>query len=240
MAPQSKLRSNSTKPATPRVGKEKSIDWPPLYPLLRSTSLAPTTVLEHQILLIRKLFTEKLCRTYITFLANLPLSTTPGKPKRGEAIRVNDRFQVEDGTFAERLWKTTALQELISSPESDAWGGEPLGLNSNIRVYRYRPGQFFDRHYDESNRLSFGEDKIPARTTWTLLIYLSTCEGGETVFHPESSGRKGEISPDPIVIDLEAGTALLHRHGEDCILHEGREVRKGEKWVLRSDLVVRR
>lgn len=34
--------------------------------------------------------------------------------------------------------------------------------------------------------------------------------------------------------------ALLHRHGEQCLLHEGREVLSGEKWVLRSDLVVER
>lgn len=26
------------------------------------------------------------------------------------------------------------------------WGGEVIGLNSNIRVYRYGKGQFFDQH----------------------------------------------------------------------------------------------
>lgn len=36
------------------------------------------------------------------------------------------------------------------------------------------------------------------------------------------------------------GMALLHRHGRDCLLHEGREVVEGEKWVVRSDLCVRR
>jgi hypothetical protein len=34
--------------------------------------------------------------------------------------------------------------------------------------------------------------------------------------------------------------ALLHRHGKDCLLHEGREVTAGEKWIIRSDLCVRR
>lgn len=34
--------------------------------------------------------------------------------------------------------------------------------------------------------------------------------------------------------------ALLHKHGQDCLLHEGREVREGEKWIIRSDLCVRR
>ena len=42
------------------------------------------------------------------------------------------------------------------------------------------------------------------------------------------------------MIGLETGMALLHRHGKDCMLHEGREVLEGEKWVIRSDLCVRR
>ncbi len=118
------------------------------------------------------------------------------------------------------------------------WGGEVLGLNPNIRVYRYRPGQFFDKHYDESNKLSFGDPAVAAKTTWTLLIYLSRCEGGETVFYPEGQ-RKGPV-PEPVPAEVEAGLALLHRHGDECLLHEGREVTGGEKWVLRSDLVVKR
>lgn len=34
--------------------------------------------------------------------------------------------------------------------------------------------------------------------------------------------------------------ALLHRHGDRCMVHEGRVVTGGEKWVVRSDLVVAR
>lgn len=74
---------------------------------------------------------------------------------------------------------------------------------------------------------------LPARTTWTLLIYLTTTEGGETVFYPE------EVNAAPISVAPEVGMALLHRHGEHCLLHEGKEVRQGEKWVIRSDLVVK-
>jgi hypothetical protein len=80
---------------------------------------------------------------------------------------------------------------------------------------------------------------VQAKTTWTLLLYLTTCKGGETVFYPDRPSRKA-AAPEPIVVGLEVGTALLHRHGKDCMLHEGREVLEGEKWVLRSDLCVRR
>ena len=214
-------------------------NWPPFAPLIPADSLYIETLVEDQILIVRNLFTSKLCKDYVSFLSSLPLTTTPGKPKRGEATRVNDRFQIDDPLFAKRLWETTPLQHLVEKYEDQStWKGEVLGLNPNIRIYRYRPGQFFDQHYDESNRVMFGSEKTPGRTTWTLLIYLTTCEGGETAFYPEAASRN-EKTPDPIVVATETGMALLHNHDE-CMLHEGKEVRGGEKWVLRSDLVVKR
>ena len=88
-----------------------------------------------------------------------------------------------------------------------------------------------------------------AKTTWTLLIYLTGpstgCIGGETVFYPEPPSRrksraKSNEGGEPIVIGLEVGMALLHKHGQECMLHEGREVHEGEKWIIRSDLCVKR
>ena len=226
----------ATRPQAPPVAP----NWPALTPILPAEDLSIDAVAPGQILVIRNLLTSNLCRTYVSFLSALPLTTTPGKPKRGEATRVNDRFQVDDATFAKILWEQSGLRTLVESyADAATFGGKVLGLNPNIRVYRYRAGQFFDKHYDESNRLQFGEAQIPAKTTWTLLIYLTTCEGGETAFYPEAS-KKGQSTPEPIVVGLETGMALLHKHGDDCLLHEGKEVRSGEKWVLRSDLVVQR
>ena len=97
---------------------------------------------------------------------------------------------------------------------------------------------------DDSNTLLFHPDQsnpqvtVPARTTWTLLIYLSACDGGETVFYPDAT--RENRNPDPVAFAPEIGLALLHRHGERCLLHEGKAVTGGEKWVLRSDLVVAR
>ena len=107
---------------------------------------------------------------------------------------------------------------------------------------------------DESNSITLPTiPPTPAQTTWTLLIYLTSpttgCRGGETVFYPEHLQRavaakkpspKNNMFVEPIVVSLETGMALLHRHGNQCMLHEGREVLDGEKWVIRSDLCVRR
>ena len=39
---------------------------------------------------------------------------------------------------------------------------------------------------------------------------------------------------------LDSMAELNIQHGNDCMLHEGREVIAGEKWVIRSDLCVKR
>jgi hypothetical protein len=76
---------------------------------------------------------------------------------------------------------------------------------------------------DDSNNITFpGTPTVPAITTWTLLLYLTSstngCVGGETVFYPSSlpsskKGAKKQHSDEPVSISLETGMALLHKHG---------------------------
>lgn len=84
-------------------------------------------------------------------------------------MRVNDRFQIEDASFARELWERTGLAELVcgiqdpregngcqeaggqardqvAKDEVVQWGGEVVGLNPNIRIYKYGKGQYFDKH----------------------------------------------------------------------------------------------
>ncbi|KAK5698908.1 hypothetical protein LTR97_006557 [Elasticomyces elasticus] len=251
----SKPKQTKVKSTTTKDDEQQALpSWPALQPLVTAADLTFTILLPDQVLTIPRLWTAALCKTYVSFLATLHLVTTPGKPKKGNAVRVNDRYQINDPAFAERLWSDTALKQLVEHPTIDGrelnsdetkhlWGGEVLGLNNNIRIYRYSAGQFFDRHFDESNNISFPSASSPspilAKTTWTLLLYLTSCKGGETVFYPEPASKR-EAVPAPVIAELEVGMALLHRHGRDCLLHEGREVLGGEKWVIRSDLCVRR
>ncbi|KHN98787.1 Prolyl 4-hydroxylase, alpha subunit [Metarhizium album ARSEF 1941] len=218
--------------------------WPQFKPPLPVVELTPELhPSTPKIATIASFFPKSLCREYVTFFKTLPLQTTPGRPKRGEAVRVNDRFQVDDAVFASRLWESTGLKEALVGNEDarSLWGGEPVGLNPNIRVYRYSKGQYFDCHYDDSSNLILNAElPVPVRTTWTLLLYLTSsaegCVGGETVFYPNDRKLRSE----EIAVSLETGTLLLHKHGDDCLLHEGREVKAGEKWVLRTDLCVKR
>ncbi|KAG4130921.1 hypothetical protein ERO13_D09G174800v2 [Gossypium hirsutum] len=124
-------------------------------------------------------------------------------------------------------------------------GKAAVGLNPNIRFYRYKVGQHFGQHIDES--VDLGEGK---HTVYTLLVYLSGAAktkdksdsnnmkdsasepivGGETVFYGSRNRVVAEVAP-------AEGMALLHIHGDKCMLHEARNVSKGIKYVFRSDVV---
>lgn len=135
--------------------------WPAIQ--LEQSGKDLNHLMPHQIVTISDFWTPFLCKQYVSFLSSLPLVTTPGVPKKGDAVRVNDRFQIDDPAFAETLWASTGLKELVLNAEQlpedsmieggdpnerikQFWGGEVLGLNPNIRIYRYRKGQFFDQH----------------------------------------------------------------------------------------------
>jgi len=173
MAPSKK--HSSAKP-TPKSQDNTPPNWPAFQPLLPTLDLSLSTLLDSQVIVVKKFWTGTLCKNYIAFLKGLPLSTTPGKPKKGDALRFNDRFQVNDPLFAHRLWIETGLRDLICGTQGEAdgedlmdgeqrkdfwyvfsytgpWhgliyfrGGEVVGLNPSIRIYRYTKGQFFDCH----------------------------------------------------------------------------------------------
>lgn len=124
------------KGSAPAAPKEPTPDWPALKPLPPISDLSLSTLIESQIILIRNFWTKKLCKNYISFLETLPLTTTPGKPKKGEALRVNDRFEVMDEVFANRLWLETGLKELIVGNESgEAPDGDGLSKEERVELW---------------------------------------------------------------------------------------------------------
>jgi len=115
--PKAKSRKNAaTKPKEP---ESPPPNWPAFKPLLPVSDLTLETVIDSQIVVARNFWTGTLCKDYVSFLKTLPLVTTPGKPKKGDAVRVNDRLQITDPIFANRLWLETGLRELVNG-NSDA------------------------------------------------------------------------------------------------------------------------
>lgn len=171
----------------------------------------------------------------------LQLQPSPAA-KKGEAQRTNMRFSTTSPTFARQLYEATGIREAVKDWPSmfPRLTVKPVGLSSNIRIYKYEPGAIFACHYDDhSVDPHYGAGW--GKTEWTLLIYLSgepEVQGGQTVFYTSHVRPKnGAQSDKAIIAPLKKGTALLHRHGKACMLHEALPPTKGTKWVLRSDVV---
>ncbi|KAG7663762.1 uncharacterized protein J8A68_002709 [[Candida] subhashii] len=205
----------------------------------------PESIVSDQIIIINNFFTKELCNELIkSFERELTLETTPLIKSKEYALRYNDRCSIPDDlASSDILWQYLSkilLQEKQYDEDEEMQEihdifGNACGLNPQLRVYRYRKGHHFDKHYDESVVCPIppkGDKK--GKTKWTLLIYLTGDEefkGGGTIFYPELRGV------EPMNIHPCKGMALLHKHGDDCLKHEAEIVKDGEKWVLRSDVV---
>ncbi|KAI9225674.1 MAG: hypothetical protein DHS80DRAFT_19936 [Piptocephalis tieghemiana] len=219
MAPSKKKATKGKSPKNPSV----KVPWPRLTP---KKHLQLTEILEDQVYTLDGFLNPKECSELTKIIdSHFQLQPSP-PPGRDEAFRSNLRASCEDPDFAQYLYSTTGLDCLVRH-----WtraGKAPAGLNGHVRVYKYEEGQRFGRHYDESVRVP----ETGMASGWTLLVYLNdVASGGETIFYGPARDQVTGVAP-------HQGMALLHRHGEHCLLHEGARVGAGcTKYVLRSDLM---
>ena len=134
-------------------------------------------------------------------------------------IRNNTRVMVDDVRLAASLF------ERLSPSLAPRLGRYQLvGLNERFRFYRYGPGEFFAWHRDGA---FYRDDR--EQSLVTLMIYLNDgFEGGSTDF---------DLPEGPVSIVPERGMVLLFHHP---LRHQGAPVRRGEKLVLRTDVMYRR
>jgi predicted 2-oxoglutarate/Fe(II)-dependent dioxygenase YbiX len=131
-------------------------------------------------------------------------------------LRNNTRVMLDDVALAERLW--ARLKHRTELEGVDVW--QPIGLNERFRFYRYGAGQAFRWHRDGAFIRNGSEQSL-----LTFMIYLNDgFVGGATEF-------------EDTAVQPAAGHALLFRHG---LRHQGAEVTRGTKYVLRSDVMFRR
>lgn len=137
-------------------------------------------------------------------------------PQEIPDVRNNARVIVDDEEFANELW-----QRIASDVPDVLKGWTALRLNERLRYYRYDVGQKFNWHADGCVRLENG-----LKSMLTFMVYLNDdFIGGETLFQ------------HGVRIQPQKGLALLFCHWQK---HMGNEVRKGRKYVLRSDVMYRR
>jgi len=127
-------------------------------------------------------------------------------------VRNNSRVMVDDPNLAQLVWERARLYV----PNTIA-AHRAVGVNERFRFYRYEPRQSFRWHRDGYFARPSGE-----RSRLTLMVYLNDdFEGGETRF-------------EQAVVKPVKGMALFFVHH---LLHEGAEVRRGRKYVMRTDVM---
>jgi hypothetical protein len=158
------------------------------------------------------------CAAYVARMAAEHAEVAPVITARGTevelATRNNTRVMWDDAAEADGL-----LDRVRARVPARLSGKVLRGANPRLRLYRYGPGERHGAHWDTVVELDGGVASL-----LTLVFYLDeACEGGETEF-PELDLR---IAP-------RAGRALLFQHR---VLHEASAVRRGEKHVLRTDVL---
>jgi hypothetical protein len=150
----------------------------------------------------------------------------PGGPVLDERMRNNTRVILDDEETARELFVRVRAHVPERMYRVFDKGRESeqrvVGLNERFRCYRYAPGQRFGPHYDGAFVRNDEEQSL-----LTLLLYLNAPEeGGATAF----LDLEEEVMPRP-------GLALFFQHR---LLHEGAELVRGHKYVLRTDVMYRR
>lgn len=117
MAKDKRSKAPGPPPAATPAAPAPTPSWPPFRPSLPVVDLSIESLVKDKVVVLRSFFPRSLCKDYVSFLRELPLVTTPGKPKRGDAVRVNDRYQIDDPKFAHRLWTETGLKDVLLSKD---------------------------------------------------------------------------------------------------------------------------
>ncbi|KAI3339012.1 prolyl 4-hydroxylase [Ustulina deusta] len=175
----------------------------------------------------------------IGFLPDCPLHDDGS----ASSILAHNVYWVVDKAFHDALWKRV-------SPHipSHVGGRKARGINRRFRVYRYVPGAEYRCHFDggwppsgvnpKTGAYIYDDSPIGAKQSslFTFLVYLNDeFEGGETTFFTPSI-REGVMNAHPVRPTM--GSVVLFPHGDTkgALLHEGTGVKKGAKYIIRTDV----
>lgn len=186
---------------------------------------------------------EKECQAWIQHAEHIIGFEHMNSPQTREyAHRECGRIQVNDWDMAQLLYNR--MKPIVDEIEKQVVVSSnstyrPICCNGNLRIYKYEKNMSFGRHYDGSDSIKRFDG---GNTEITVLIYLSSCEGGATRFYlpHNKKGKQNNKNSDDIAFVPQAGAILLHMHGDRCLEHEADPVVNGVKYVLRTDIVYAR
>ncbi|GAP86851.1 putative prolyl 4-hydroxylase [Rosellinia necatrix] len=195
--------------------------------------------------LMKDVLTRQECMSIVAAMETVGF--LPDCPLRDDgsasSILAHNVYWVVDQAFHDALWKRV-------SPHipSHVGGRKARGINRRFRVYRYVPGAEYRCHFDGGWPPSGVDPKTGAyvydasppsakqSSLFTFLVYLNDeFEGGETTFFTPSI-REGVMNAFPVRPTM--GSVALFPHGDarGALLHEGTGVKKGAKYIIRTDV----
>ncbi|KAL3460963.1 hypothetical protein BJX64DRAFT_172495 [Aspergillus heterothallicus] len=183
------------------------------------------------------------CKSIIA--AGESVTFQPDAPLREDgdmSILAHNFYWIIDTAFHDTLWRR------ISPYVPRSVNGRVVrGINRRFRVYRYVPGAEYRCHIDGAwppsgisadGKYIYDASPVDNRQSsmYTFLLYLNDeFEGGETTFFMPAA-REGVLNAYPVRPVM--GSVAIFPHGEanGALLHEGTGVRKGAKYIIRTDV----
>lgn len=173
----------------------------------------------------------------VGFLPDAPVREDGGDV----SILAHNFYWVVDQAFHDSLW--ARVRELVPS---SVFGRRSRGLNRRFRVYRYVPGAEYRAHIDgawppsgiraDDDSYVYDVSEGTQSSLFTFLIYLNDeFEGGETTYFLPAA-RDGTLNAYPVRPLMGAAALFPHGDARDAPLHEGTGVRKGAKYVIRTEV----
>ncbi len=170
------------------------------------------------IIIIPSFFTAKECDTLLEEKLGLFNKANTHYPKY---YRNNDRLEENDHALAKSCFKRL---QALNIPELD----EATRMNEKLRYCRYASDQQFSKHQDG---VYYPNEKEASK--YTFLLYLNDkmdFSGGNTQFFESKQDRSVSFEIEP-----KRGDLVLFDH---TLWHSGSLVTEGEKFILRSDILV--
>ncbi|KAK1833717.1 hypothetical protein QBC39DRAFT_45593 [Podospora conica] len=211
-----------------------------------SATAPPVTYHHHPVVprltLAKGVLSPPECKAIIA--AGETVKFVPDAPLRDDgdiSILAHNFYWVVDQQFHDRLW--SRVSPFVPSSVD---GRLVRGLNRRFRVYRYVPGAEYRCHIDGAWPPSgilpddtYVYDNSPPdkkqSSLFTFLIYLNDeFEGGETTYFLPAA-REGTLNAYPIR-PVMGGVAIFPHGDIGALLHEGTGVRKGAKYVIRTEV----
>ncbi|KAL3450321.1 hypothetical protein BJX65DRAFT_270582 [Aspergillus insuetus] len=193
--------------------------------------------------LAMNVLSETECKAIIA--AGESVTFQPDAPLREDgdmSILAHNFYWIIDTDFHDTLWN-----RISPYVPASVNGRRVRGINRRFRVYRYVPGAEYRCHIDGawppsgiSPQGKYIYDASPPEnrqsSMYTFLLYLNDeFEGGETTFFMPAA-REGVLNAYPVRPVM--GSVAIFPHGEanGALLHEGTGVRKGAKYIIRTDV----